>query len=59
MTWTLIILVYTGQFSSDGAAVTTVPGFTSQAACEVAGKETKKMECPSPVYIKTQCVQVK
>lgn len=44
MSWILVIFVHAGILSQkDSMAVTSVPGFSTQALCLAAGKETEKL----------------
>lgn len=39
MTWILVLFVHAGMFSDkDSMAITSVPGFKTEAACVAAGK---------------------
>lgn len=44
MTWVLVLFVHAGMLSDkDSMALTNVPGFKTQAACEAAGKTTESL----------------
>jgi len=58
MTWTLVILVWVGGFSSkESNALTTVPGFTSKEMCESGARSVKTMESGAK-SISTVCVHI-
>jgi hypothetical protein len=42
--WVLVIFVHSGAMSkTDSVALTSIPGFSSAAECQAAGKESKKL----------------
>lgn len=44
MTWVLVLFVHAGMLSDkDSMALTNVPGFKTQAACEAAGKTAESL----------------
>lgn len=53
MTWTLILLVHMIDYGRPASnALTSVPGFTSEARCKAAGEEVaEKMNAPSGARI--------
>jgi hypothetical protein len=59
MLWTLILFAHAGIMSDkDSMALTTVPGFQSQAQCQAAGEGAKKMASTTTKVIKYHCVEV-
>ncbi len=59
MLWTLILFAHAGIMSDkDSMALTTVPGFQTQAQCQAAGETTKKMASATTKVIKYTCVEV-
>jgi hypothetical protein len=58
MMWTLILFAYVGALSDkDSMALTTVPGFRTQAECSAAGDQTKKLASGTTKIIKFHCVE--
>lgn len=53
MTWTLILLVHMSDYRVQPSnALTSVPGFTSEARCKAAGKDVaEQMNAPSGARI--------
>ena len=44
MSWILVLFVHAGPLSNaDSMAITNVPGFKSEAACQVAGKTAESL----------------
>lgn len=44
MSWILVIFVHAGLMSDkDSMAITTVPGFKTEAACQAAGKASEAL----------------
>ncbi len=59
MLWTLILFAHAGMMSDkDSMAMTTVPGFRTQAECRAAGEESKKMVSRTTKEMKFTCVEV-
>lgn len=60
MTYILVIYIYAGMLArGDSVALATVPGFTSAASCEAAGKETEKLGLGSAKVVRTVCLAQK
>lgn len=58
MTWILVIFAYIGMWSDkDSMALTNVPGFTTQQACEVAAAQARKTFEGGTKEVKTLCIQ--
>ena len=56
--WALIIHLYAGIFAdTDSLSVTSVSGFSTKAACEVAGKASERLVAQTKKDIKWVCVQ--
>lgn len=59
MIWTLILFAYVGMMSDkDSMALTSVPGFRTQAECKAAGDVAKKMATGTTKVIQYTCVEV-
>lgn len=59
-TWTLILFVGIGLLGDGEAnALTTVPGFTTKAACDVAAKAAVSVFDSGKKSAKAVCVEVK
>jgi hypothetical protein len=44
MSWVLILFLHTSMFSDkDNMALTTVPGFATEALCQAAGKQSEAL----------------
>lgn len=55
--WTLILLVYAGALSNgDSVALTNVPNFRSQQACQVAGQQATSLTSATYKETKYVCV---
>lgn len=60
MGWVLILYVYANALANgDSVAMTTVPNFTTQQACQVAGRQATGMTDGSAKTMRFVCVQVK
>jgi len=56
--WVLIIYIYAGALAQgDSVAISSIPGFTSSATCEQAGKQTEKFVSGSMKEHRFQCVK--
>lgn len=56
--WVLIIFAHVGPMGDGNSnALTNVPGFKSEAACNAAGKKAESMASGSTKVIKFVCVQ--
>ncbi len=56
--WTLIVFAHVGPLGNGNSnALTSVSGFQNIAACEVAGKEVKKLADGSTKKINYVCVR--
>lgn len=59
MIWTLILFAHVGMMSDkDSMALTSVPGFRTQAECQAAGKAAEKMTTATTKVMKYICVEV-
>ncbi len=59
MIWVLILFAHAGAMSnSDSMSLTNVPGFKTQAACQAAGEQAKKMQYGTTKVLKYTCVEV-
>lgn len=55
--WILIIMIHAGMLShNDDVATTSVPNFTTEQSCELAGKQFKKLDSTTYQVIKYTCV---
>lgn len=58
MSWVLILFVHVGAMGDGNSnALTNVPGFATQAECEVAGKQSKKLTSGTVKSLEYVCVQ--
>jgi hypothetical protein len=58
MIWTLILFAHAGIWSeTDSMALTSVPGFKSQAECRVAGEQAAQLASGTKKVIKFTCVK--
>jgi hypothetical protein len=59
VTWTLVIWIHVGMLSDkDSMALTTVPNFKSEAACETAGKHSESLVKRTRKEYKYVCLKV-
>lgn len=59
MVWVLILFAHASILSDhDSMALTNVVGFKSQAECQLAGEQAKKMATTTTKVIKYTCVSV-
>jgi hypothetical protein len=59
MIWVLILFAHAGAMSDkDSMAMTNVPGFKTQAECQLAGEQAKKMANLTTKVVKYTCVEV-
>jgi hypothetical protein len=59
MIWVLILFAHAGPMSDkDSMAMTNVPGFTTQSACQSAGEQAKKMASLTTKVVKYTCVEL-
>ena len=59
MMWVLILFAHAGALSnSDSMALTNVSGFKTQAQCQAAGDQAKRMNFGTTKVIKFVCVEV-
>ena len=59
MIWILILFAHAGPLSDkDSMAMTTVPGFTTQASCQAAGEQAVGLASHTTKLIKYTCVKV-
>lgn len=57
-TWILILFVHAGMMSDkDSMALTNVPGFKTQAACEAAGKASEALVKRTSKDVRFVCVK--
>lgn len=58
MNWVLILFVHAGMLSDkDSMALTNVPGFTTEAACQSAGKQSEVLVRRTTKEVKFVCVK--
>lgn len=58
MTWILILFVHAGVLSEkDSMALTSVPGFKTEAACQAAGKQSEGLVKRTTKDVKFVCVK--
>lgn len=58
MIWVLILFAHAGPLSDkDSMALTNVPGFKTEQACQAAGEQAKRMASATTKVIKYTCVQ--
>jgi hypothetical protein len=57
--YTLIIYIFAGMLANgDSVAITNVPGFQTQSACEAAGKQTQSFVKGSAKEHRYVCVKL-
>lgn len=57
-TWVLILFVHAGMLSDkDSMALTNVPGFASETACQAAGKQSEALVKRTTKEVKFVCVK--
>lgn len=58
MNWVLVLFLHAGMLSEkDSMALTTVPGFKSEAACLVAGKQSEALGKRTTKEVKFVCLK--
>ncbi len=58
MTWILVLFVHAGMLSGkDSMALTTVPGFKTEAACQAAGKASEALTKTTTKETRYVCVK--
>lgn len=58
MSWVLVLFVHAGMLSDkDSMALTTVPGFKSEAACQAAGKSSEALAKRTTKEVKFVCLK--
>lgn len=58
MTWILVLLVHAGLLSDkDSMALTSVPGFKSEASCQAAGKASEVLTKSTTKNTRWVCVK--
>ena len=58
MTWILVLFVHAGMLSEkDSMALTSVPGFKSEASCQAAGKTSEALAKRTTKEVKFVCVK--
>lgn len=56
--WILILFVHAGVLSNaDSMALTNVPGFSTEAACQAAGKQSNSLVTKTTKEVKFVCVK--
>ena len=58
MTWVLVLFLHAGMLSEkDSMALTTVPGFKTEAACQTAGKQSEALAKRTTKEVKFVCLK--
>jgi hypothetical protein len=58
MNWVLILYIYAGGFAKgDSVTLTSVPGFSSQSACQVAGNAAAPLVANSVKELRFVCLK--
>ena len=58
MSWILVLFVHAGMLSEkDSMALTSVPGFKSEAACQAAGKVSESLTKRTTKEVRFVCVK--
>ena len=58
MSWILILFVHAGMLSEkDSMALTSVPGFKTEAACQAAGKQSETLTKRTTKEVRFVCVK--
>lgn len=58
MSWILVLFVHAGMLSEkDSMALTSVPGFKTEAACQAAGKQSEALTKRTTKEVKFVCVK--
>lgn len=58
MEWTLVIFIYAGMLAKgDSVALQTLPGWTSKATCEQAGRELDPLVRTTTKELRFVCVK--
>lgn len=58
MSWILVLFVHAGMLSEkDSMALTSVPGFKTEAACQAAGKASDALAKRTTKEVKFVCVK--
>ena len=58
MSWVLVLFLHAGMLSEkDSMAVTSVPGFKSEAACLAAGKQSEQLGKRTTKEVKFVCLK--
>jgi hypothetical protein len=58
MSWILVLFVHAGMLSDkDSMALTTVPGFKTEAACQAAGKASEALTKGTTKNTRFVCVK--
>jgi hypothetical protein len=58
MTWILVLFVHAGMMSDkDSMALTSVPGFKSEAICQTAGKQSEALAKRTTKEVKFVCLK--
>jgi hypothetical protein len=58
MSWILVLFVHAGMLSEkDSMALTSVPGFKTEAACQAAGKQSEALTKRTTKEVRFVCVK--
>ena len=58
MTWVLVLFLHAGMLSEkDSMALTTVPGFKTEASCVAAGKQSEALGKRTTKEVKFVCLK--
>jgi hypothetical protein len=58
MTWVLVLFLHAGMLSQkDSMAMTTVPGFKTEASCQAAGKVSEDLGKRTTKEVKFVCLK--
>jgi hypothetical protein len=58
MTWILVLFVHAGMLSDkDSMALTTVPGFKTEASCQAAGKASESLTKSTTKNVRFVCIK--
>lgn len=58
MTYVLVLFLHAGMLSDkDSMALTTVPGFKSEAACQAAGKQSEALTKRTTKEVRFVCLK--
>ena len=58
MSWILVLFVHAGMLSEkDSMALTSVPGFKTEAACQTAGRQSEALTKRTTKEVRFVCVK--